>query len=82
MSRSLKRLQKCFQEYVDPRDAMRAHTGETIADIARRLGVRRTDMNLMLSPHTARRYIHIRRLLEVEYGLPPYSLDALLDQEG
>lgn len=77
-SENLKQLRALFAEHEDPRDAMRVFTGASLNAMARRVGMRRTDLNMMLAPGTTRRYLPERRQLEVEYHLPPYCLDQLL----
>jgi hypothetical protein len=73
-------LSECMATHPDPRDAFRAFTGHSLTEMARRVGMRRTDMNMMLSPATGRRYVPERRTFEAVYALPPYSLDTLLDK--
>ena len=79
---NLRMLLACLRDCEDPREALRQFTGDTLSGMAARTNTLRTDMNMMLSPRSTRRYTHIRRQLEAEYNLPIYSLDDLLDQEG
>lgn len=77
---NLRALRRCMQQHRDPRDAFRAFTGDSLSEMARRVGMARTDMNMMLMPQAVRRYVSDRRSFEAVYMLPPYSLDELLDR--
>lgn len=72
------RLRAVFAAHPDPRDALRAFTGDTIAEVGRRAHSRRQDINAMVTGR--RRSPHLRRAVEVAYGLPPYALDEVLDR--
>lgn len=76
---NLAKLRKLLAEHDDPRDAFREYTGDTLTAMAERVGMRRTDMTFMLRASSPRRYLPERRVFEVEYHLPAYNLDDLLD---
>ena len=77
---NLKQLRVLWGENDDPKDAIRAFTGQSLSAVARRIGMRRTDLTMMLDPRDFRRkYLPERRILEAEYNLPAYCLDELLD---
>jgi hypothetical protein len=68
--------------------AFRAWTGHATNETARIIGRRATDLRMCLGRRPSksrggapRRYISIRRALEVEYNLPAYGLDTILDTE-
>lgn len=70
-------LRLAFRTHADARDALRAFTGDSLAEIGRRVHSRRQDINGMLTRR--RRYPHLRSAVELEYGLPAYSMDEVLD---
>ena len=72
------RLNKCLRNDRSVPVAFRHFTSHTTATMAERLGVPRQSVEQCLGVSNGRRYPHIRRALEAEYGLPPHHLDKLL----
>jgi|TARA_Y100000310_G_scaffold255356_1_gene262753 hypothetical protein len=56
----------------------RRFAGTTTKDIALAIGQPRQSVEQCLRRSEGREYPAVRRALEAEYGLPPFSLDRLL----
>lgn len=63
----------------DVRAAVREHSGRTLAELARAMEVSRTVVSDVLGGSPGRRAPHIRRSIEMELGVPQYTLDPILD---
>lgn len=61
-------------------DAVRQYTGTSLRQLAWRLNLGRRDVNQCLVGTGGRQYLHVRRALEAELGLPQYSLDTLIEE--
>ena len=62
----------------DVSGGFRRFTAATTKDIAETLSLPRQSVEQCLRKSGGREYPHVRRALEAEYGLPPFSLDKLL----
>tara|TARA_R110000787_G_scaffold104961_1_gene212384 strand:+ start:311 stop:556 length:246 start_codon:yes stop_codon:yes gene_type:complete len=74
---NLRKLRKALKDTGNPAAAFRSFTGLTTGAVAQRLALPRQTISQCLARNAGRKYDHVRRAMESEWALPPYSMDDL-----